>query len=138
MTETTHRFPTPGDVAARRIPPRPAPPRFNRHAWEEALLATSELHHTAKLLAWSLAHLAPSSGQFQAGTSKDAGHLAVATRLTARQIRMGLRALDRAGLIVLAPGAVNGQEHALARAFTLTLPSAAARTEPAHTGGADR
>ncbi|MEU9972321.1 hypothetical protein [Streptomyces sp. NPDC051014] len=126
------RFPTPADMAARipaRIPARSAAPRWDRHAWEEALLATPEMHHTAKLLGWALSHLAPVTGQFRAGSSKDAGHLATATHLTARQIRMGLRALDRAGLIRYARTEVTGQEHALARPFALTLPTAAARTE---------
>ncbi|MET9089661.1 hypothetical protein ABZX77_48725 [Streptomyces sp. NPDC004237] len=137
MTTPAPRFPTPADVAAGRIPARPAGPvlrRFDRHAWEEALLDSVLPHHTANLLGWALAHLAPSSGEFRAGTAKDAGHLARATRLTGRQIRMGLKALEGAGLLVRARGEVIGQEHALARGFTLTLPSAAARTEPAHTG----
>ncbi|MFG2699558.1 hypothetical protein [Streptomyces sp. NPDC048386] len=138
MTTPAPRFPTPADLAAGRIPARPLPPRFDRHAWEEALLDATLSHHNARLLGWALAHLAPSSGEFRAGSEQDAGHLALATRMTALQIRSSLRALEKAGLIVRAKGRVSGPQHALARAFTLTLPSAAARTEPAHTGEADR
>ncbi|GGN47268.1 hypothetical protein [Streptomyces fuscichromogenes] len=135
----THHVPrvTPAVMASRTPAPRPAAaPRFDRHAWEEALLAAALPHHNARLLGWSLAHLAPASGQFHAGNQNDAGHLGRATRMTALQLRAGLKSLERAGLIVRARGPVTGQEHALARAFTLTLPSAAARTELAHTGEA--
>ncbi|MEU9349055.1 hypothetical protein AB0D74_48445 [Streptomyces sp. NPDC048278] len=130
------RFPTPADLAAGRIPARPAPaaPRFDRHAWEEALLAVVDLHYKARLLGWSLAHLAPASGTFRAGTEVDAGHLGKATRMSSLELRMGVKALERAGLLRREPGPVSGPGHVLARAFTLTLPPVTVRTEPAHTG----
>ncbi|MFK0155396.1 hypothetical protein ACIQVK_25385 [Streptomyces sp. NPDC090493] len=127
----THPAPrvTPAVMARPPAPRPPAAPRFDRHAWEEALLAAALTHHTDRLLGWALAHLASASGQFRAGTSRDAGHMARATRLTSKQIHQGLKGLERAGLIVRAPRTGNGPEHVLARAFTLTLPPAAERTD---------
>ncbi|MEU9386185.1 hypothetical protein AB0D38_36855 [Streptomyces sp. NPDC048279] len=122
--------PTPAAMATRK-PARTAP-AWDRHTWEEALLAATLPHHGARLLGWGLAHLAPTSGQFRAGTSRDAGYLGQALRLSAKQLHMGFSQLERAGLLARAgAAATDGPRHVLAQAFTLTLPSAtaAARTE---------
>ncbi|MER6532992.1 hypothetical protein ABT215_04055 [Streptomyces sp900105755] len=137
MTETARRFPTPGDVAARRIPPSPAAPSFDRDRWERALLAAPLPHHNARLLGWALAHLAPRSGKFPAGGPHGAERLSAFTNMTRKQLGISLAQLQEAGLIHR-PDRRTWQAKDTTRPITLTLPSAALRTEPAHTGGADR
>lgn len=142
MTEQLARSAvTPADIARR--PPLPAalaprPTLYDRHRWEEALLAAPLEHHAARLLGWGLAHFAGTRGYLPPGTT-DAERLSRPLRLSVKQVRMSLRQLQEAGLISR-PDMRTWQPKELSRPITLTLPPAAdggRREEPPHTGGAD-
>lgn len=108
---------------------------YDRHRWEEALLATELPHHAARVFGWGLAHLAGDTGRL-AGGATHADRLAEALRLTGRQVRLSLQQLETAGLISR-PDIHTWQPRHLMRPITLTLPAEATpRQEPAHTGEA--
>ncbi|MFJ9381915.1 hypothetical protein [Streptomyces sp. NPDC101455] len=108
------------------------PAGYDRHRWEEALLASDMRHDNALLLGWALAHMAGTAGYLPAGTTS-ADRLAGRSRLNARQVRLSLTQLDRAGLISR-PDIRTWEPKELVRPITLTLPASSARTEPPHTG----
>ncbi|MEV6544419.1 hypothetical protein [Streptomyces sp. NPDC051665] len=124
------------DTAALREAPTPAalarPAGYDRHRWEEALLASGLPHDNAVLLGWALAHMAGDAGYLPAGTTS-ADRLASRSRLNDRQVRFSLTQLDRAGLISR-PDIRTWAPKELVRPITLTLPASSARTEPPHTG----
>ncbi|OSZ55394.1 hypothetical protein OQI_38770, partial [Streptomyces pharetrae CZA14] len=104
-------------------PAQPAPllpPAYDRHQWEEALLAAPLPHHAARLLGWGLAHLAGPSGYFPPG-SAEASSLGRKLRLSPRQVRLSLGQLQTAGLITR-PDIHTWQPQSLVRPITLTMP----------------
>ncbi|MBD0837393.1 hypothetical protein [Streptomyces sp. TRM68416] len=141
MTQpSTGAVPTPRDLAtALRRPgaapaPAPAAPAspFDRHRWEQALIATPLPHHAARMLGWGLAHVAGTTGHLG---PQEKGHLARTLRLSPKQIRLSLVQLEAAGLI-RRPDVHTWQADGLTRPITLTLPAAAARRVPPSTGQA--
>jgi hypothetical protein len=132
MTDSNARVtPTPGDLAAARRPAMPghpaSPPSFDRHRWEQALLAAELPHHAARLLGWGLPHVAGNAGYLPAGTA-NAERLARTLRLTGRQVRLSLQQLEEVGLISR-PDIHTWQPKDLVRPITLTLPTTRARGE---------
>ncbi|MDN3021560.1 hypothetical protein [Streptomyces sp. S.PB5] len=133
----TRAVPTPGDVARGRTRPAPIPttppPSYDRHLWEQALLAAELPHSSALLLGWGLAHLAGTTGYLSPAIASE-GSLAGTLRLTARQVRMSLPQLQSAGLIRRPRSSSRSGAQTAGRPVVLTLPPADARTEPPHTG----
>ncbi|MET8826554.1 hypothetical protein ABZX40_36480 [Streptomyces sp. NPDC004610] len=121
--------PTPRDMAAapRRAPaqapaPAPVPAGYDRHRWEQALIATPLPHSSARLLAWGLAHLAGDSGRLAAGTT-DARRLADRLGVPHKHLGLNLWQLERAGLIHR-PAENTWQPRHMGRPVTLTIPPA--------------
>ncbi|WP_432193786.1 hypothetical protein [Streptomyces sp. bgisy027] len=151
---STRSVPTPADLAAGRCgapltaAPTPtcqapaartqttAAPRYDRRAWEAAVQTDTGLYYAPRLVAFVLAHHAGTDGYLPAGGIQHLSSLAEKTRLTQRSVKLSLRDLERTGLIrrVATP---QGQQTHVARAITLTIPSApGARQEPPSTGDA--
>lgn len=132
----TRAVPTPGDLAHGRTQPAratPPAPSYDRHRWEQELIAADLPHSSALLLGWGLAHQAWPSG-YLPPRAASVEQLSRTLRLTARQVGMSLPQLEEAGLI-RRPERTAGQPRG-ARAIRLTLPQAVARTEPPSTGEA--
>ncbi|MEU6491119.1 hypothetical protein ABZ890_12080 [Streptomyces sp. NPDC046984] len=107
-------------------------PSFDRHRWEQTLLAVDLPHHSARVLGFGLAHLAGTSGYLAPGTAH-ADRLGDTFHLTGKQVRLSLRQLEDRGLITR-PDIHTWQPQDLVRPVTLTIPTAPARTEPPHSG----
>ncbi|MCH5677853.1 hypothetical protein [Streptomyces gilvus] len=126
MTEPLTRPTVTPAVLAQRKPTPPAPASrlaaYDRHAWEEALMAPPLQHHAARLLGWGLAHMAGERGYLPPGTT-DTGELARPLRLTGKQVRLSLRQLEQAGL-VSRPDIRTWEPKNLLRPISLTLPTA--------------
>jgi hypothetical protein len=132
MTENQPTVPAPITPAAvmhvmagtMRVPPRPET-AYNRHRWEQALIATPVPHHNALLLGWALAHVAGDAGYVAPGAG-DAASLAGPARLTPKQVRLFLRQLEKAGLISR-PDIHTWQSREVVRPLWLILPTGAER-----------
>lgn len=105
---------------------------FDRHRWEEALIAAPIPHHNALLLGWALAHAANASGYLPSSICGPA-NLARRSRLTYRQAAMSIQQLEKRGLI-RRPDRDTWPDKTTPRPITLTLPP---RSRPPHTGSAD-
>ncbi|MFJ4515235.1 hypothetical protein [Streptomyces sp. NPDC088816] len=143
MTDThipsTRTAPTPGDLANAR--PKPAPALassatrpedagvYDRHRWEQALLAADLPHSNARLLGLVLAHLAGPGGYMPAGGMQHAGRLAATARMTARQTRISLHYLQ-ANRLIYRPDIADWTATDVVRPITLTMPPAAATQPP--------
>lgn len=129
-------IPTPADLARRR--PAPAPVRaavpFDRSAWEEAVLA-SGLDMASRALAFALAHHADVSGRITGSSHLSADRLRGEAGLSQDQTTRAFEALHMARLIAR-PSRHTWDRARGRRPITLTIPPAAARTEPPHTGEA--
>jgi hypothetical protein len=124
--QATRPVPTPATIA---LPRR----GFDRDRWVSAVLYSNLTRHD-RLLALVLAHHAGVLGELPAGgDAQQAGHLARDMRLDAKRVRDALKALELAGWI-RRPDIRTWQRKDLIRPITLTIPSPAAQTEPAHTG----
>ncbi|MFI5995889.1 hypothetical protein ACIBAC_29065 [Streptomyces sp. NPDC051362] len=121
---TSLRIETPATLAQR---PRTL---YDRHRWEEALLAAELHHHNTLLLGWSLAHLAGAQGYLPAG-STHIDRLAKRAHLTSKAVRLSLSILMRAGLVTR-PDISTWEPRELTRPITLTMP-----TGLPHPGGTD-
>ncbi|MFD5468861.1 hypothetical protein [Streptomyces sp. NPDC127105] len=141
MTEThtppTRTAPTPAALANARPKPATAPSAarpedagaYDRHRWEQALLAADLPHSNARLLGLVLAHLAGPGGYMPAGGMQHAGRLAATARMTARQTRISLHYLQVARLIYR-PDISDWPATDVVRPITLTMPPAAAAHQP--------
>lgn len=130
----TRAVPTPASLAPGYRGPRPRP--FDRHAWEEALIAAALPHHNAVLLGWSLAHAANTAGYLPSSITGPA-NLARRSRLNKRQVVFSIGHLEAAGLL-RRPDPHTWPDKRDPRPITLTLPAPApARRVPPSTGGAD-
>lgn len=111
------------------------PPPYSRTDWEAAVIA-GHLPHTARLLAFVLAHLAGPAGRLPSGGGHQPDYLARMTRLPRRQTQLSLNTLERAGYITRPDIRTWGRDKL--RPITLTIPAEAeaVRTEPPHPGGA--
>lgn len=140
MTESlTRAVPTPGDIAQRKpLPAAPAPQQgtYDRHQWEQELLAVALPHYAARLLGWGLAHLAGTTGYLPAGTT-NTDRMGRQLNLTGRQVRQSLQQLHEAGLISRPDIRTWEPQEKVTRPITLTLPSArlVRREEPESPGG---
>lgn len=153
MTESlTRPVPTPSDVApppARPVPTpaslgrgRPGPAAvaaamrsYDRHRWEEALIAAGLPHHNAVMLGWSLAHAANSAGYLPSSITGPA-NLGRRSQLNKHQVQFSITQLERAGLI-RRPDPHTWPDKTLPRPITLTVPGGQSSPEPPpSTGGA--
>lgn len=126
--------PTPAALAPAR-PAAAGPGRaFDRHRWEEALIASPVPHHNAVLLGWSLAHAANASGYLPSSITGPS-NLARRSRLNKHQAAISLQQLEKRGLI-RRPDPHTWPDKTLPRPITLTLPGHGESTEPPSSGAA--
>jgi hypothetical protein len=136
MEQLTRPVPTPGDLAIAHRPPAAASPAlvpsYDRRAWESAVFA-SALHMPTRLIALLLAHHADASGHIPASGPQSAGRLARESGVSPKATRLALTKLELDGYIRRPD--IHTWKAREVRPITLALPaSAAARTEPPHTG----
>ncbi|MFJ5156357.1 hypothetical protein ACIQCF_33315 [Streptomyces sp. NPDC088353] len=100
MTHTTAISPAPTPaVFARKHPAPPATARpvtadrYDRHAWETAVLS-STLHRNTRCVAFVLAHHADATGYLPAGGPQHASRLAHLARITPKQARLAMQQLE--------------------------------------------
>lgn len=148
---TDRHAPTPAGLAARAAgrrgtplaataaPARQAPAAgtfqagapYDRTRWERAVMS-SGLHPFTRLTGLTLAHYAPGGVLGEAGIQNPGG-LTGRTGMAQRRVRQCLRDLEKAGLITRPP--IDGwQRRDVPRPITLTIPAAATRGEPPHSG----
>lgn len=97
----------------------------------------SDLHRSTRLVAFVLAHHADAAGHLPAGGVQSSGRLAHLAWITPKQARIALQQLEVRGFFER-PDIRAWPPQEMVRPVTLTLPTAAARTEPAHTDEAVR
>ncbi|MET7982548.1 hypothetical protein [Streptomyces sp. NPDC005281] len=113
------RMPTPAAIA-QVLAPRTRN-AYDRHRWEEALLATKVPHHNALLLGWTLAHMAGDAGYLPAGSTQ-MERLAARAQINPKQARLSVMQLMQAGLVTR-PDIETWEPREVTRPITLTLPT---------------
>ncbi|MFJ9243778.1 hypothetical protein [Streptomyces sp. NPDC101776] len=142
----TRSTPTPSDLVERQAEPdvvdhqaepdapssaRSAALPYDRRLWEQAVLA-SDLYVPTRLIALVLAHHADASGHIPAGGPQSAGSMARECAVEPKTAQRALVKLENDGYLTRPD--IRTWTPRYIRPITLTLPTAAARTEPPHTG----
>lgn len=126
MTRTTQET-APTTAAA-------APEPYTRQAWELSIML-SNLHRSSRHVALVLSHYADVHGELAEGGVQDVAALELATGLSGKNVRLSLTALERRGWL-RRPDIREWPAGRGVRPVTLTMPPAAARPEPPHSGEA--
>jgi hypothetical protein len=128
MAEPTTR-PTPRLLAQPAPATQPARAPYERRAWEQAVFA-GDLHVNDRAVALVLAHYAGTSGHLPMGGPQNVARLSHDSGVSAKGVRLALTQLEARGYITRPDS--HTWSASKVRPLTLVLPSAAARTEPAH------
>lgn len=123
--DTTPTIPTPATAAPRTS--------FDRAVWERTLLA-SELRRDLRLIGLIFSHYADGSGRLSMDGPQRIETLCALARIDGKRVRVILRELELSGYI-RRPNLHTWRNRAAARPIVLTLPAAAARTEPEQPAG---
>lgn len=111
-----------------------APEPYTRQAWERSIML-SNLHRGTRHVALVLSHYADAQGELPEGGVQDVAAMELATGLSGRNVRLSVAQLERRGWL-RRPDIRDWPAGRGVRPVTLTMPPAAARPEPPHTGEA--
>lgn len=124
---TTRSVPAAAGLAVPREP-------YDRARWERAVIL-SDLHRGSRLVALVLSHYADGSGHLAQGGIQESAALQLATGLTGKNVRLSMKHLQHRGFLTR-PDICTWSRQDVVRPVTLTMPPAAARPEPPHSGEA--